>query len=105
MRPAERGTWAWNLIKDYLGAVKHHHPHPKVIINHELKQPASWDCRKEWAEKIGLKRHLRNCLVLKKILLGRGKKKKPRKVCHEENIDVLLPAQCIEELRACNAFS
>lgn len=70
MRPAERETWAWNLIKDYLGAVKHHHPHPKVIINHELKQPGSRDCRKAWAEKFGLKRHLRNCLVLKKVLWG-----------------------------------
>lgn len=54
MRPAERETWGWNLIKDDLGAVKHYHPHPKAIINHELKQPGSWNCRKAWAEKLGL---------------------------------------------------
>lgn len=78
MRPAERETWAWNLIKDYLGAVKHHHPHPKVIINHELKQPGSWDCRNAWAEKFGFEKASEELPRVKKVLWGRGKKNPER---------------------------
>lgn len=55
MKPAGREPRGWNLIKDDLGAVKHHHPHPQVIINHELKQCDSGNCRKARAEKFGLK--------------------------------------------------